>query len=68
MKVCRLEIENFRGVKEAALLLPDHVVLIGDNKRLSTKLALATEKSTAIDSRLERIEALLGMLIAKAGA
>ncbi|MGJ4914387.1 ATP-dependent nuclease [Bradyrhizobium oligotrophicum] len=31
LKVCRLQIENFRGVREAVLLLPDHVVLIGDN-------------------------------------
>jgi putative ATP-dependent endonuclease of OLD family len=31
LKVCRLDIENFRGVRDATLLLPDHVVLIGDN-------------------------------------
>lgn len=31
MKVSRLLIENFRGIKSAALLLPDHAVLIGDN-------------------------------------
>lgn len=31
MKVTRLSIENFRGIKSADLLLPDHVVLIGDN-------------------------------------
>jgi DNA-binding NtrC family response regulator len=39
--------------------------LVGDNKRLSTKLALVTEKSTTIDSRLERIESLLSSLLAK---
>ncbi len=31
MKVTRLTISNFRGIKKADLLLPDHVVLIGDN-------------------------------------
>lgn len=31
MKVSRLSISNFRGIKTAELLLPDHVVLIGDN-------------------------------------
>lgn len=31
MKVSRLTISDFRGIKDADLLLPDHVVLIGDN-------------------------------------
>lgn len=31
MKISRLTIQNFRGIKKADLLLPDHVVLIGDN-------------------------------------
>lgn len=31
MKICELWIENFRGIKTAKLLFPDHVVLIGDN-------------------------------------
>lgn len=31
MKVSKLKIQNFRGIKSADLLLPDHVVLIGDN-------------------------------------
>lgn len=31
MKVCRLLIQHFRGVREARLLFPDHVVLAGDN-------------------------------------
>jgi len=31
VKVSKLIIKNFRGVKNAELLLPDHVVLIGDN-------------------------------------
>jgi len=31
MKVSKLKIKNFRGIKSAELLFPDHVVLIGDN-------------------------------------
>lgn len=31
MKISKLIIENFRGIKKAELFLPDHVVLIGDN-------------------------------------
>lgn len=31
MKLSRLKIENFRGIKSTELLFPDHVVLIGDN-------------------------------------
>jgi DNA-binding NtrC family response regulator len=42
----------------------EYLVLIADNKRLTAQLALATERSTAIDSRLERIETLLSRLIA----
>ncbi len=42
----------------------EYLMLIDDNKRLTAKLAMVTEKSTTIDSRLERIESLLGRLIA----
>jgi len=45
----------------------DYLALIGDNKRLSSKLALVAEKSASIDLRLEKIEALLTTLLAKAG-
>ena len=31
MKLARLQIRNFRGIKEATLLLSGHVVLVGDN-------------------------------------
>ena len=31
MQVRQLTIENFRGIKYAKLLLPQHAVLIGDN-------------------------------------
>lgn len=47
MKISRLKIRNFRGVKSADLLFPDHVVLIGDNN---------TGKSTI----LEAIDLVLG--------
>ena len=43
----------------------EYLILIADNKKLSSKLALATEKFTTIDSRLERIESLLNSLTAK---
>ncbi|MBK8908674.1 MAG: AAA family ATPase [Rhodospirillales bacterium] len=38
MKVCRLRIANFRGVKSAIILLPKHAVLIGDNNTGKTAL------------------------------
>lgn len=31
MKISELLIENFRGIRTASLLFPDHAVLIGDN-------------------------------------
>src|SRR2546426_11470031 len=43
----------------------EYLNLLDDNKRLSSKLAIVTERSTSIDSRLERIESLLGTLVAK---
>jgi DNA-binding NtrC family response regulator len=41
----------------------EYLVLIDDNKRLSSKLALVSERSAAIDLRLEKIEALLSSLV-----
>ncbi len=31
MKMSRLLVQNFRGIKEATLFFPEHVVLVGDN-------------------------------------
>ena len=31
MKICKLEIEHFRGIRKCTLFFTDHVVLIGDN-------------------------------------
>ena len=47
MKLSRLQVSNFRGIKKATLLFPNHVVLIGDNN---------TGKSTV----LEAIDLVLG--------
>lgn len=38
MKVCRLNMANFRGVKSATILLPKHAVLISDNNTGKTTL------------------------------
>lgn len=47
MKIARIKILNFRGIKNAEMLLPDHVVFVGDNN---------TGKSTV----LEAIDLVLG--------
>ena len=47
MKISRLKISNFRGIKSAELRFPDHVVMIGDNN---------TGKSTV----LEAIDLVIG--------
>lgn len=41
MKITRLTIENFRGIRQADLTFPDHAVLIGDNN---------TGKSTILEA------------------
>ncbi|GEQ99270.1 hypothetical protein JCM17844_29070 [Iodidimonas gelatinilytica] len=43
MKICRLNIKNFRGVKSATILLPKHAVLIGDNNTGKTTLLEALD-------------------------
>ena len=47
MRIARIRIENFRGIKQAEILLPEHAVLVGDNN---------TGKSTV----LEAIDLVLG--------
>ena len=47
MKIAQIKINNFRGIKSAKFLLPDHVVFVGDNN---------TGKSTV----LEAIDLVLG--------
>ncbi|MBA5775643.1 AAA family ATPase [Stappia sp. F7233] len=43
MRVCRLSVANFRGVKAATILLPKHAVLIGDNNTGKTTLLEALD-------------------------
>jgi len=47
MKIYSIAIENFRGIRSAKLILPDHAVLIGDN-------------NTGKSSVLEAIDLVLG--------
>jgi DNA-binding NtrC family response regulator len=46
----------------------EYLTLIDDNKRLSSKLAIVSEKSASIDVRLEKIESLLSTLLTKVDA
>ena len=43
MHVARIEIKNFRGIKQAALILPTHGVLIGDNNTGKTTILEALD-------------------------
>lgn len=43
MKVCRIEISNFRGIRSATILLPKHTVLIGDNNTGKTTILEALD-------------------------
>lgn len=53
MRVSRIRIENFRGVKSAELLLPSHGVLIGDNNTGKTTVLEALDLALGPD-RLNR--------------
>lgn len=53
MRVSRIKIENFRGVKNAELLLPKHGVLIGDNNTGKTTILEALDLALGPD-RLNR--------------
>ena len=43
MRAARIKIENFRGIKQATLLLPKHGVLIGDNNTGKTTILEALD-------------------------
>lgn len=53
MRVCRIGIKNFRGIKSATLLLPKHGVLIGDNNTGKTTVLEALDLALGPD-RLNR--------------
>lgn len=53
VKVSRLIIRNFRGIKSATLFFPDHVVLIGDNNVGKTTVLEALDLALGPD-RLSR--------------
>lgn len=54
MRVSKIEIENFRGIKEASILLPNNCVLIGDNNTGKTTILEAIDLALGPD-RLNRI-------------
>lgn len=57
MRVTRLEIEHFRGIKQAKLLFPKHGVLIGDNNTGKTTILEALDLVLGPD-RLSRQPAI----------
>ncbi|MHB1586807.1 MAG: ATP-dependent nuclease [Acidiferrobacteraceae bacterium] len=54
LKVCRLKISNFRGIRSATILLPNHAVLIGDNNTGKTTILEAMDLVLGPD-RLNRM-------------
>lgn len=53
LKICRLIISNFRGVRSGEILFPDHAVLIGDNNIGKTTILEALDLALGPD-RLNR--------------
>jgi len=53
LRICHLKIDNFRGIKQAEILLPNHAVLIGDNNTGKTSLLEAIDLALGPD-RLNR--------------
>lgn len=43
MRACRVKISDFRGIKDATIILPHHAVLIGDNNTGKTTLLEALD-------------------------
>ncbi len=50
MRVAKIEITNFRGIKHASILLPKHAVLIGDNNIGKTTIFEAIDLLLGPDS------------------
>lgn len=57
MRVARIEIENFRGIKQAKILFPKHGVLIGDNNTGKSTILEALDLVLGPD-RLSRLPAI----------
>jgi predicted ATP-dependent endonuclease of OLD family len=55
MRICRIRISNFRGIREATLLLPTHAVLIGDNNTGKTTILEALDLATRASQFFKRI-------------
>lgn len=53
MRICRLKVRNFRGIKFAKIYLPNHCVLIGDNNTGKTTILEAVDLTLGPD-RLNR--------------
>ena len=53
MRACRVKISDFRGVKDATIMLPHHAVLIGDNNTGKTTLLESLDLALGPD-RLNR--------------
>ena len=43
MQICRVSIENFRGIQQSTLVLPKHAVLLGDNNTGKTTILEAID-------------------------
>lgn len=54
MRICHLEVRNFRGINKTEILLPNHAVLIGDNNTGKTSLLEAIDLALGPD-RLNRM-------------
>ena len=53
MRAARIKIKNFRGIKQATLILPNHGVFIGDNNTGKTTILEALDLALGPD-RLNR--------------
>ncbi|WP_025313387.1 ATP-dependent nuclease [Roseicyclus elongatus] len=53
MRACRVKVSDFRGVKDATIMLPHHAVLIGDNNTGKTTLLESLDLALGPD-RLNR--------------